>query len=672
MSRDPIDARDEPILADDFNLADAEWEARAPHTTLILACYRVEEYLPEFLASLDAQTADHSGYEVIFVIDGCPERSEDVVREWAADSDYAVRIVVKRNGGVASARIAGIARARGAWISSPDPDDRLAPGYLAEIESARAEHPEELMFVGRIRLQDPQRRDIRHPLDSKYAGGGRRVVDLLETPDDIQTLGGTVFFSAERITEHRQRVREDLPTASDADFIMRYLLLNGARYVLVPSAEYCYQRRVDASSIVKTQERNIARFTTVFGVTHRALLESAGPECPQWLANTLLYFTFYLFRRNRQTDSPVYGVAQEILDEIRAEITENLRRMGVDRIEAFRIFDVPLDVRMAWLAAARPGLRRSPVERLSGDPAVSLRVGFYSDAQEAPSDLEAGGAEIREAKARRVEYLGTTWTYQHILRLSPAEPGAAVLSSSDGFVFELGGRPFTAAEIRAKLGQSKPRGAAAPQPSAPVPSRASQLRRAIARLRYSVPLRLAAVTGYGRRFAGAWVFSDEAGGASWLPEMCRSLHEARPDAPNIWCVVDTAPDRRAFRGLRTVRSGSVRHFILMKHARLLVATGLSPRERQPFPAGVLARTWRFVYLPPDAPGLRDYRRINPLQIDAIAADDHDEGALYASDGGDYRFLPSEVVLLPGYRRGTIRGEEAREAFETCSGMSRTD
>ncbi|WP_449283271.1 glycosyltransferase [Leucobacter sp.] len=660
MSRDPIDARDEPVEADDRNLPEAAWEARTPHTTLILACYRVAEYLPGFLASLDAQTADHSGYELVFVIDGCPEGSEEVVREWAGRTDYAVRTVVKRNGGVASARNAGLSRARGAWVSSPDPDDRLDPGYLAEIEAARAAHPDEWMFVGRIRLQDPQGRDIRHPLDFKYAGGERRAVDLIETPDDIQTLGGTVFFSAERIAAHRQRVREDLPTASDADFIMRYLLLNGARYVLVPSAEYCYRRRIDDSSIVKTQERNIERFTTVFGVTHRALLESAGAECPQWLANTLLYFTFYLFRRNRQADSPVYGVAQGVLDEIRAELAENLRRMGARRIESFRIFDVPLEMRMAWLFAAQRGLRRSPVERLGGDPASSLRVGFYSDAPGAPGGLEVSGAGIRETKVRRVEYLGSTWGYQHILRLSPAAPDSVVLTSTDGFVFELGGRPLTAAGIRAELGQRRPDGGAA-SPSGPVPTLGARARSAFARLRYSLPLRFAAVTGYDRRFSGAWAVSDEAG-ASWLPDVCRSLLDARPGAPDVWCVVDSSSDRQALRGLRTVTRGSARHFILMKHARLLVSTGLSHHEMQPFPAEVLARTWRFVYLPAEPPGPRDYRRLNTLPIDAIAADDEGEFALYTGDGGDYRFLPGDVVLLPGYRRGAVIGSEAREAL----------
>ncbi|QIM19303.1 glycosyltransferase [Leucobacter coleopterorum] len=103
------------------------WGLRAPQNTLIVACYKVERYLPDFLASLDNQTANHSEYELVFVIDGCPENSEAIVREWMQHTDYAVRLISKPNGGVASARNVGLDSARGEWISCPDPDDWLAP-----------------------------------------------------------------------------------------------------------------------------------------------------------------------------------------------------------------------------------------------------------------------------------------------------------------------------------------------------------------------------------------------------------------------------------------------------------------------------------------------------------------------------------------------------------------
>ena len=682
MSEEPIDARDESTWRDDRNLPGPEWAARSPHTTLILACYRVERYLPEFLASLDAQTADHSGYELIFVIDGCPERSEAVVREWAADTDYAVRVIVKGNGGVASARNAGLDRARGAWITSPDPDDRLAPDYLARIEEARAAHPGERMFVGRIRLLDPERREVRHPLDFKYRDGERRIVDLRETPDDIQTLGGVVFFDAARLRAHGQRVREDLPTASDADFIMRYLLLNGARYVLVPAADYLYQRRVDASSIVKTQERNIERFTTVFGVTHRDLLAAAGDDCPQWLANTLLYFTNYLFRRNRLEDSPVYGVDQGVLDRIRAELTENLRRIGAERIAAFRIVDLPVETRLAWTLAARPGLRRSPVELHAVDPADgTLRAGVFVEEPGEPAGLRVTGTDVLETKVRRVEYLGSTWLFERLLRLAPAAPETVALGSDGGFGFELGGRPLPAREIRARLGQrhpaagapsggDRPRGGRARPGAAALRRRLGGLRRVLGRLRLSVPLRLAAATGASRRYAGAWVLSDAEGLAPWLPELCRGLDAAAAGDPPVWYVAERGARRRALAGVRAVRRGSARHFVLMKHARVLASTGLSRAERQPFPPEVLAEGWRRVHLPVEAPGPRAYRRLNPAPVDAIVAADEAERDRYAADGGDYRFLPSEVLLLPGFRGGTVAASDARAVLAASAAGAR--
>lgn len=654
------------VLADDRNAVATAADSNPPHTTLVLACYRVERYLPAFLKSLDAQTADHFGYELIFVIDGCPEGSERVVRRWAEHCDYQVRIVVQENGGVAAARNTGFARARGAWISSPDPDDRLDSNYLAEIEAARVAFPDESMFVGRIRLQSPEGQDVRHPLDFKYVSGERRVVDLSETPDDIQTLGGTVFFDAERIAAHGQRVRRDLPTASDADFIMRYLLLNGARYVLVPSAEYLYQRRADDSSIVKTQEANIARFTTVFGVTHRSLLDAAGSECPQWLANTLLYFTFYLFRRNHRADSPVYSTSDWDLREIRAELAENLRRIGGAGIERFRIFDVPLEIRMAWLAAAQPDRRRSPVERLHAEVRGSeIRVGFYSPDLGQPEALEAVGAEIVEAKTRRVEYLGGIWLHQHLLLLKRAPGGEAVAVRSGGaFDFELGGVPLPAAEIRRELGQQKPAAPPVQSPPRPAGSRGMSLIDSLKRLRFSAPLRLARMSGYSKRFSAACVFSETSGDSPWLTALCGTAARDSSNGVNAWLVVEQGDNRRA-NGVRTVRRGSVRHFILMKHARAVVSTGFALSERQPFPPEMLSKHWRFIYAPAESPAAREYRRLNPAPIDAIVAGDAEEEALYAGDGGDYRFFPSEVVVLPGLREGAVDSSIVRAALSPC-------
>ncbi|MCW2289850.1 glycosyltransferase involved in cell wall biosynthesis [Leucobacter luti] len=648
----------------EVNLSEMEWAARRPHTTLIHACYRVESYLSEFFATLEAQTADHRGYELIFVVDGSPDRSAELIRTWAASTDYAVRLIVQRNQGVAAARNAALAVARGAWVSSPDPDDQLAPNYLQLVEDARSEFPAEDMVVARIQLRSADGRDIPHPLDFKFADLTRRVIDLAATPELIQPQGGTVFMRLARIAADGLRFNTRLPAASDSDFIMRFLLLNGARYVYVPAARYDYQRRADDSSIVKTQEENVERYRVVFGETHPALLELAGTECPSWLANTLLYFVYYLFRRNRREDSPVYSTPEKTLRTLREDLTRNLIRIGGANIRAFRIFDVPLEIRMAWLAAAEGGISRSPVEVLqrAGDGSAN-RVAWYESLTD-PVELDgAAGTRVCETKRRGVEFLGGHWVTQRIARVRADERGQVRLTPQGiGLELEPDGLARDPAEIRRELGQQRPPSVG--RATGDLPDQrgrgervraALRPRKRVRRARLALALRMARVTGRTRRLAGAVVLTAAPGeGDRTLGALFEAAAAAQPDA-NLWFVADAGSEsfaRLRAAGAQIAQRGSAQHFVVLKCAsRVWVphATRAAWATSAPFGADVLARTWETGYLSIVPPSGRDFRRLNAVPAELLIAGSEDERSRLTADGGDYRFLPSEVALVPGWR-----------------------
>lgn len=622
------------VQRDYANHAASTLESWAPHTTLIMACFRVGEYLPVFLASLDAQTADHRDYELVFVIDGCPEDSEDVVARWAERTDFVVRIIVQENGGVASARNTGLRAARGRWVSSPDPDDRLDDEYLARIAEARSAAPGVDMVVGRIQLRDPQGRAIPHPLDGKFRDARRRVVDLGvdADADDIQTLGGSVFFSTERIREHDLRVHEGLPTASDADFIMRYLVATGARYLLVPDAIYHYQRRADDSSIVKRQERNIERFTVVFGETHRALLLSTTGECPRWLANTLLYFTSYLFRRNLQAQSPVYDTPAETLAIIDAELRRNLQLIGATHITAFRIVALPHEIRMAWIAAAtNQRFTQTPVHALgSPRPAGRRHLALYLPLGSEVPAIETT-ARVVDQKVREVEFLGAPWVQQVVLIMQSAEAPHVLnvagmeLSGNDD---DPGVAPGTEPRRLGVIGR-------------------------VRRASYAIPLRIAGLTGASRRLAGVRVIDPS--GVPAGPLAAAALNALPAEGATFWVVRDPGlPATSLPNGMRSVRRGSRAHFILMKHAAWLVAASLDGRVQQPFTRDVLEPTWQRAHVVTGALGAHDFRALNPLPVELLVVPTESERVEVTASGSRYRFAGSEVRSASS--RGSSSGE----------------
>lgn len=95
--------------------------------TVIVPVYRAEKYLHVCVESILAQTL--RDFELILVDDGSPDHCPAICDEMAA-KDSRIRVIHKPNGGVSSARNAGIDAARGEYLTFVDADDWVEPEYL--------------------------------------------------------------------------------------------------------------------------------------------------------------------------------------------------------------------------------------------------------------------------------------------------------------------------------------------------------------------------------------------------------------------------------------------------------------------------------------------------------------------------------------------------------------
>ena len=96
--------------------------------SIIVPCYNQAQFLDEALQSVLDQT--HSNWECIIVNDGSPDNTEEVAHEWL-EKDARFKYIYQKNGGLSSARNAGIAMAKGEFILPLDADDRIGPNYLS-------------------------------------------------------------------------------------------------------------------------------------------------------------------------------------------------------------------------------------------------------------------------------------------------------------------------------------------------------------------------------------------------------------------------------------------------------------------------------------------------------------------------------------------------------------
>ncbi|MFL5357140.1 glycosyltransferase [Archangium sp.] len=111
---------------------------QAPDVSILVPYYNMGRYLPETLRSLRAQTFED--YEILLVDDGSTDpASQRLVEE--LEGTPKLRIIRKPNGGLSSARNAGLREARGRWILPVDPDDLLAPTFLEKAVDVMSRSP---------------------------------------------------------------------------------------------------------------------------------------------------------------------------------------------------------------------------------------------------------------------------------------------------------------------------------------------------------------------------------------------------------------------------------------------------------------------------------------------------------------------------------------------------
>lgn len=100
--------------------------------SVIIPVYNKERYIERCIQSLKNQTISSSMFEAIFIDDGSIDRSAQIITNYQNNNSW-IKLITKENGGVSSARNAGIKQAQGKYIFFLDPDDYLGPETIKNV-----------------------------------------------------------------------------------------------------------------------------------------------------------------------------------------------------------------------------------------------------------------------------------------------------------------------------------------------------------------------------------------------------------------------------------------------------------------------------------------------------------------------------------------------------------
>lgn len=330
--------------------------------SIIIPIYKVETFLPRCVDSVLAQTYPH--IEIILVDDGSPDRCPQLCDDYAAKHPN-VQVVHKKNGGLSSARNAGMRVATGDYILFIDSDDWIDPEMVADLIGI-AER-EQVDFV-RTRAKYANWRD--HPdgtvcdfgnetmmRTGKYdrAAIEREILPIcIATPrvtfGPIVSAWGTLYKRS-LLTENGIAFYEDVKYSEDCIFNARVLMKCQSFYYLNEPQYYHYF--FNDTSITKSYRADrweanktlIRRFEEDFGA-------ETDYDMPRQLWRKRLFCILNTLNERHNLTS--YGAKKKFCREIcRDPVTrEAVRHLdGLDVSRKLRIVLQLIKRRQAWLLA---------------------------------------------------------------------------------------------------------------------------------------------------------------------------------------------------------------------------------------------------------------------------------------------------------------------------------
>ena len=103
--------------------------------SIIVPVYNVDKFLHNCIDSILKQS--FADIEIILVDDGSDDNS-GIICDQFASSDSRVKVIHKKNEGVAIARLVGVQKSRGEYLSFVDADDHISPNYIFTLLSESA------------------------------------------------------------------------------------------------------------------------------------------------------------------------------------------------------------------------------------------------------------------------------------------------------------------------------------------------------------------------------------------------------------------------------------------------------------------------------------------------------------------------------------------------------
>ena len=221
----------------------------SPLISVVVPIYMIDKYVGICIESLLNQT--YKNLEIILVDDGSKDRCSEICDLYAT-KDTRIKVIHKENGGLVSARKAGVLAATGRYIGFVDGDDWVGAGFYQSLYNAISQNDCDVAIAGFSRDLFNQTKSIYNTVPSGYYEGEslKKVFKEMISYGEfyrhgISTYHWNKLFKREVILKHQLEISDDVSIGEDA-VVVYATLLDCKRICITDNCAYHYRQREDS------------------------------------------------------------------------------------------------------------------------------------------------------------------------------------------------------------------------------------------------------------------------------------------------------------------------------------------------------------------------------------------------------------------------------------------
>lgn len=299
------------------------------YISVVIPIFNVEKWLTDCLESIVNQSFNN--LELILVNDGSTDNSGEICKIYS-QKDNRIKILHKQNGGLSSARNAGIDAATGKYIVFIDPDDRISEDYFIKLFSIAEEHNCDAVVSGYTTV--PNNNNIIPGYRLNTVMNGREFVlsaQSIHSNNDLCFVWRNMY-KLKIIKDRNLRFNENVFIGEDVIFNLEYFL-ESKRLIAIDSILYLYTiNNPDSLMRVPFKPKLESSLVLQYKIRRQLSQKSGLLNFKHYKKDLAIYYINNIYRQivNNLKKSPNINIDQDLRRILNYQMfTDSLKEIGL-------------------------------------------------------------------------------------------------------------------------------------------------------------------------------------------------------------------------------------------------------------------------------------------------------------------------------------------------------